>query len=146
MVEDRLFEGWSPEQICGRLGMQGVTMAGCQWMYTCIRADREAGGRRYLCRCRCGKKPDWKGGRHAGRRQIPGCVNISERPAVVGAKERVGGWKADTIGKGHSGAVVSLVECASKYMLLERVGRKTAASVGTACRACCCHCVAWCTR
>ena len=64
---------------------------------------------------------------------IPGRVDISERPAVVEAKERVGDWEADTIvGKGHGGAVVSLVDRASKYTLLERVDRKTAAAVGAA--------------
>ncbi len=132
-VEDRLVEGWSPEQIAGRLRTQGVTMAGRQWIYRHVRADREAGGTLYRCLRRRGKKPNWKGGRHAGRGHIPGRVDISERPAVVDAKERVGDWEVDTIiGKGHSGAVVSLVDRASKYTLLERVGRKTAASVGTA--------------
>ncbi len=49
------------------------------------------------------------------------------------AKERIGDWEADTIvGKGHSGALVSLVDRASKYTLLQRVGRKTAAAVGSA--------------
>ena len=133
LVEDRLAEGWSPEQIAGRLRKQGVTMAGRQWIYRYVRADRKAGGQLYLCLRRRGKKPNWKGGRHSGRGHIPGRVDISERPAVVEAKERVGDWEADTIiGKGHSGAVVSVVDRASKYTLLERVGKKTAGSVGTA--------------
>ena len=49
MLQDRLFQGWNPEQICGRPRMQGVTMAGRQWIYICVRAGREAGGRHYLC-------------------------------------------------------------------------------------------------
>ncbi len=35
-------------------------------------------------------------------------------------------------GKGHSGALVSLVDRASRHTLLERVGRKTADAVGSA--------------
>ena len=52
---------------------------------------------------------------------------------MVEAKERVGNWDANTIiGKGHSGAVLSLAERASEYTLLERAGKKTASSFGTA--------------
>ena len=108
-------------------------MAGRQWIYRYVRADREAGGRPYLCLRRRDKKPNRKGGWHASRGHIPGRVDISEPRAVVEAKERVGDREADTIiGKCHSCTVVSLVEHASKYVLLERVGRKTVALVGTA--------------
>ncbi len=79
---------------------------------------------------RRGRKPNRKGGAHAGRGRIPGRVDISERLAVVEAKERVGDREADTIaGKGHGGA---LVDRASKHTLLERVERKTADAVGAA--------------
>ncbi len=98
-----------------------------------VRADRKAGGRLYLLLRRRGKRPNWKGGRHAGRGHIPGRVDITERPAVAEAKERVGDREADTIiGKGRSGALVSLVDRASKCTLLALVGRKTADAVGNA--------------
>ena len=72
-------------------------------------------------------------GRHSGRGHIPGRVDISERPEEVERKERVGDWEADTIiGKGHSGAVVSLVDRASKYTYLQRVDRRTSAEVSAA--------------
>ncbi len=102
-------------------------MAGRQWIYEHVHADRKASGGLWRHLRRRGKKPNRKGGAHAGRGRIPGRVDISERPAVVEAKERVGDWEADTIvGKGHSGALVSLVDRASKYTLLRRVDRKTA--------------------
>ena len=133
MVEERLAEGWSPEQVSGRLRLEGHPMAGRQWIYRHVWTDRKAGGGLWRHLRRRGKKPNRKGGSHAGRGCIPGRVDISERPAVVEAKERVGDWEADTIvGKGHGGAVVSLVDRASKYTLLERVDRKTAAAVGAA--------------
>ncbi len=99
------------------------------------RPCRSEGGRRALPvpLRRRGKKPNWKGGRHAGRGHIPDRVDISERSAIVEAKERTGDWEVDTIvGKGHSGALVSLVERASKYTLLQRVERRTADAVGAA--------------
>ncbi len=133
MAEERLAEGWSPEQVSGRLRKEGEPMAGRQWIYERIHADRKAGGGLWRHLRRRGRKPNRKGGAHAGRGHIPGRVDISERPDVVEAKERVGDREADTIvGKGHSGALVSLVDRASKYTLLERVERKTADAVGSA--------------
>ncbi len=71
--------------------------------------------------------PDWRGGRHSGR------VDIPERPAEAGRKERAGGWEADTvIGKGRSGAVVSLVDRASKHTCSRRAGRRASAAVSAA--------------
>jgi len=133
MVEARLAEGWSPEQVAGRLRQEGEPMAGRQWIYRRIHADRKAGGDLWRHLRRRGRKPNWKGGSRSGRGRIPGRVDISARPAVVEAKARVGDWEADTIvGKGHSGALVSLVDRASKYTLLRRVDRKTADAVGDA--------------
>ncbi len=90
-VEDRLAEGWSPEQIAGRFRKEGIPMAGREWICQYVRADRKAGGRLFLFLRRRGRKPDRKGGRHSGRGRIPDRTDISERPAVVEAKERVGG-------------------------------------------------------
>ncbi len=132
-VEDRLAEGWSPDRTAGRFRKEGIPMAGREWIYQHVRADRKAGGRLYLFLRRRGKKPNWKGGRHSGRGRIPNRMDISERPEIVEAKERIGGREADTIiGKGHSGALVSLVDRASNCTLLQRVGRRTAAAVGAA--------------
>lgn len=130
-AQEKLQEGWSPEQISGRFRLEGRPV-GRQRIYDRVHEDRKAGGDLYKHLRRRGKKPSWKGGKHAGRGHIPGRVDILERPAIVEAKTRVGDWEADTIiGKGHSGAIVSLVDRAAKYTLLGRVDRKTAAAVGT---------------
>ncbi|MCY4168225.1 MAG: hypothetical protein OXE82_08085, partial [Rhodobacter sp.] len=47
-----------------------------------VRADRRAGGRLWRHPRRRGKRPNRKGGAHAGRGHIPGRVDIPERPAV----------------------------------------------------------------
>ncbi len=133
MVEERLVRGWSPEQVAGRLRLEGHPVAGRQWTCRHVHADRRAGGGLWRHLRRRGKRPNRRGGAHAGRGHIPGRVDIPERPAVVEAKARVGDREADTIvGAGHSGAVVSLVDRARRYTLLRRVDRKTAAAVGAA--------------
>ena len=64
---------------------------------------------------------------------IPGRVDISERPGEVEEKSRVGDWEVDTIiGSRHLGALVSLVDRASKFMFLSKVRAKTAQEVGEA--------------
>ena len=130
VVADRLKEGWSPEQIAGRYRRQGEVMAGKEWIYQHVRADRRAGGTLYRHLRRRGKKPNWRGGRHAGRGHIPGRVDIAERPSVVEEKRRIGDWELDTIvGAKHRGALVSSVERGSKFTFLERVDVKTASAV-----------------
>ncbi len=69
----------------------------------------------------------------SGRGVIPGRRDISERPAVVEEKTRAGDWEADTIiGVRHRGALVSLVDRATKLTLLQQVERRTSSLVGAA--------------
>lgn len=133
LVEGRLREGWSPEQISGRLKLKGWLNVSAVRIYQYIWEDKQKGGDLYLCLRRRGKKPNKKGKAHAGRGHIPGRVDISERPAVVEDKQRLGDWEGDTIvGKGHSGALVSLVDRKSKYLVLRRVERMTSKKVSRA--------------
>ena len=61
----------------------------------------------------------------------PWPIGHSERPAIVEEKVRICDWEADTIvGKGHSGAIVSLVDRAAKYTFVGRVDEKTKDAVG----------------
>ncbi len=123
-------QGWSPEQVEGRLKHLGEETVGREWIYRQVRADREEGGDLYLHLRRRGRKPNWKGGRHAGRGHIPGRVDIAERPAVVEEKSRIGDWELDTIiGARHRGALLSSVDRASWYTILELLGGKAAAPV-----------------
>ncbi len=106
---------------------------GRQWTSGRVRADRKAGGGLFPLPRRRGRKPDRRGGRHSGRGHIPGRADISGRPEEAGSRERVGDREADTvIGRGHSGAVVTLVDRVSKFVFLQRADRRTSRDVGTA--------------
>ena len=130
---------WSPEQIAGRLRREGVVSVSAKWIYNCIWADRAAGGTLYRYLRRRGKKPNRRGRDGGGRGVIPGRVDISQRPGEVEAKTRVGDWEADTIiGSRHRGALVSLVDRASKFVFLSKAGAKTAQEVGDAMLRCLC--------
>ena len=61
---------------------------------------------------------------------FPNCVDIEKRPAIVEEKSRLGDWELDTIiGTGQSGAIVSMVDRASKLTKLLKVKDKTAKGV-----------------
>ena len=133
LIEGLLGLAWSPQQIAGRLRLDGVVSVSTEWIYQYIRADRQRGGVLWRSLRRRGKKPNVTAGRDRGRGCIPNRVDISERPACVAAKSRVGDWEVDTvIGKGHQGALVTLVDRMSKLVLIQKVSRKTAVAVGDA--------------
>ncbi len=133
-------EGWSPERVPGRLRLEDPGMVGCQRIYDLVRTDRGDGGTLCGHLRRRGKKPNWKGGRHADRGHIPGRRDIPERPEIVDRKVkivdrkvRIGDREADTvIGGGHGGAVVSPVDRASEFTLLQWIDGKRAEAVGGA--------------
>ena len=124
-VRNCLHLKWSPEQISGRFRVIGLAEISHTSIYAQIYRTKSAGLR--SCLRHEGKKYAY--GR-AGKSLIPGRVDISERPDIVEQKQRIGDWEGDTIvGAGHKGAIVSLVDRASKYTLLQHVERKCAEPV-----------------
>lgn len=58
----------------------------------------------------------------AGASLIPNRVDISERPAFVATRQAFGHWEADlVIGKGHRGALVTLAERKTRYLVSGRL-------------------------
>lgn len=129
----KLKQGWSPEQISGRGQRDGVVAISHETIYLKIYADKAAGGNlwRYL-RCQKKKRKRYASGRDR-RGQIIGRRPISERPAIVDSKGRLGDWEGDTIiGAKHRHALVSIVERRTQYLVLRKVPRKSAADVSMA--------------
>ncbi|MDH5427395.1 MAG: IS30 family transposase [Nitrospirota bacterium] len=128
-VEAFVRETWSPEQIRGRLHREHGLAISHEWIYQHIYEDQRRGGDLYRS-LRCQKQRRKRYGAYSRRGRIANHVSIDERPAVVAARMRIGDWEGDTvIGKGHRGALVTVVERVSKYTVLESVAHKTAAAV-----------------
>ena len=125
-VEQLLRQQWSPEQISGRLELEGHRRISHERIYQYVYADKARGGTLYLnLRCRKQRRKRYKS--YSRRGQIPNRVLIDQRPQVVERKARLGDWEADTIiGRNHQAAIVSLVERKSKLTRLAKVARKTA--------------------
>ena len=98
---------WSPEQIEGRMKLLGMQAVSYSTIYRSIRRS----GSRGLLRClRHGGKKYRRG--MAGKHLIPSRIDISERPAIVEKKQRIGDWEADTIvGAKHQGCRDHLLNC-----------------------------------
>ncbi|MCF6231166.1 MAG: IS30 family transposase [Gammaproteobacteria bacterium] len=69
----------------------------------------------------------------AGRGHIKNRIGIEERPGIVDKKERVGDWEIDlVIGKGHSGALVTIVERVPSFAVSKHVDDKSATTATAA--------------
>ena len=131
IIEDKLELQWSPEQISGWIKRQNTNVTiSYESIYKHVWQDKLDGGKLYKELRHGGKKYNKRGSGKAGRGCIPGRIDISERPAIVEEKIRLGDWEIDTIiGAEHRGAVVTMVERYSKLTLLAQVSRKTAEEV-----------------
>jgi IS30 family transposase len=108
---------WSPEQITGRLALEGLDTISHETIYQRILEDKNTGGLLYT-HLRCKKKRKKRyGSSRSGRGAIPNRVDIDQRPAIVDSRKRTGDWEGDTIiGAYDGGAVIaSMVERKSRF-------------------------------
>src|ERR1700687_6165237 len=129
LIEHLLRQLFSPEQISGRLRLEGILEVSHETIYKHIWRDKDHGGDLWLClrqRLRYRKRY----GRYEKRGRVSGKRHISERPPAVGARHELGHWEMDTIlGTGDQHCVVTLVERASGSVLLGKVPSRRAAGV-----------------
>lgn len=118
-VLDGLVRCWSPDQIAGRaqsdFPRNRRRHVSHQTIYTWIATQPPDERRHFAGFLR-------RGGQHKPcedrRGRIPQAVSIQGRPKVVATRRRYGDWEGDTIvGARHSGAVLTLVERKSGYLL-----------------------------
>jgi IS30 family transposase len=133
IVNCKLRLQWSPEQISGHLRVNENIEISHERIYQHILQDKKENGNLWTHLRRAHKKRKKRYGKADRRGIIPNKVMIAERPSVVDNKSRVGDFELDTIiGKGHKGAVVTIVDRKSKLLLARPVKRRTAALVSDA--------------
>ena len=116
---------WSPEQISGWLGEQNISLSH-ERIYQMIWQDKREGGDLWRCLRRRGKRYTKRAGKTAGRGLIPNRIDISERPAIVDRKTRVGDWEGDTVvSAAHKGGILTLVERKTKLTKIAKLPRAT---------------------
>jgi len=123
LVEERLRQDWSPEQIAGRFKEEGIEISH-ERIYQYIYADKRVGGNLWK-HLRCQKKRRKRVGDYDRRGKIPNRKSIEERPEVVEQRTRLGDWEVDLVlGKDHQEALVTLTERMSRFTLLRQVANK----------------------
>lgn len=123
-------DGWSPEQIAGRLSLDHPKLHVChETIYSSIyaRENKKFKLWKYLTIQR--KKRMKKGGRHVHHdSRIPEAVSIDKRPKIVDKRKQIGHWETDNvIGKQTDKTALSVtVERKIKVTLLSKLVAKTA--------------------
>lgn len=121
LVVRLLRERLSPEQISGRLRLEGRLEISYESIYRFIRRDKKQGGTLF----RLLRQPAKWRKRHAGaekRGRLPGKRHISERPSAVDLRQEIGHWEMDTIvSPVDRHCVVSLVERVTGCVLLGKL-------------------------
>ncbi len=123
-----LQEGWSPEQIAGRLRReQGGTVVNHETIYRFV-YDSPLGRQEKLYEyLRRGQK---KRRRRQGRRVHTGPIAhrtfIDARPSAANERSEIGHWESDSLLFGREQAVNVLVDRRSRFTVLTRLAGKTA--------------------
>ena len=129
VVEVKLAETWSSEQISGHLKADGQATVSHEAIYQRIYADKRRGGTLHRT-LRCQKARRKRYGVRERRGTIPNQVSIEQRPAIVAERGRFGDWEGDlVIGAGQKQALVTLNERTSRDALIAHVPFKTAQAV-----------------
>ncbi|HSW48141.1 MAG TPA: IS30 family transposase [Candidatus Saccharimonadales bacterium] len=126
-VLEKLKEGWSPEQIAGRLELEQEKKIIChetiyRFIYT--KALKEDRLWEYLPRKQKHRRKKY--GRKSQRIRIPQRVSIHERPDEINNRLVLGHWEGDTVeGKGHKDGIHTEVERVSRFLLAKKVSSIT---------------------
>ena len=136
LVQARILEGWSPEQVSGRLGLERGAVVGTATIYRAIR--RRELDPPELARTRRGLakrlRRKGRGPRKRGEEQRRGKIrvphSIDERPPEAERRSRLGDWELDTVlGRVKGPCLVTCVDRRSRYLVGGLAASKCAADV-----------------
>ena len=129
-VEELLCRQWSPEQVSGHLASVASLNISHETIYRHIWRDKRAGGLLYTHLRGARKRRRKRYGSYDSRGKLAGKRLISQRPASVEARDRVGHWEVDTVmGTGSRDCIVSLVERKTGLLLIGKLEDRTTASL-----------------
>jgi len=131
VVLDRLEQGWSPEQVAGRLAREQAKSSVShetiyRFIYAQIARTKDYSWRNYLPRSK--SKRGCRGRRGGSSTSfIEGRIPLSERPAQARDRQTPGHWEADLMMFAKYGqAILTVHERSSRILLAARPDNKTA--------------------
>jgi IS30 family transposase len=123
-VIQKLQEGWTPEQIAGRLQeKQGKTVISFKGIYKWLYSAYGLPYIRYLPYRKLYRKK--RVGKKGKRALIPNRVWIEQRPKVIDERRRIGDFEGDTLGKpkGSPQTLVAIADRKSRFLMACKVRR-----------------------
>lgn len=127
-VLGKLGDGWSPEQIAGRLKCdhpEDKSWWICHetiYRFVYHPKNKEKSWWEYLRRKQ--KKRRKRSGRKAHRVRIPDRVSIHKRPKAIDRRKQIGHWEGDSlVGKGHTNGLHTEYERVSSLTRFEKIVR-----------------------
>ena len=130
-IKLRLTLNQSPDQIVGRMKLEGKKVCSHETIYQMIYQNHEGMGEfvKYLRRKR--RKRRNRSQKRKKRGAIQNRIGIEERPEITGK----GHWEGDTmIGKNHKGAIATFVDKNTKYLIAQLMSEKTSQCMNEVCR------------
>ena len=120
----------SPVQISGRMLHDTGLSISPEAIYQFVYRDKVDGGELWKCLRRKRRKRKIRISTRSRQPRIKNRRGIEQRPSIVELKSRFGDLELDTmIGAGHKGAIVTIVDRATKHLWAKYVERKTANNV-----------------
>jgi len=129
-IDDLLSKDLSPEQIAGRLKLEGKPTVSHERIYQYVWADKKSDGQLYKHLRRKGRKYRKRGAAKDSRGILKDRVSIEQRPTVVDEKVRIGDFEIDTvIGQNHKGAILTINDRVSSFVLIAKLNGKNASEL-----------------
>lgn len=126
IVEGRLKDNWSPEQISGRLWLEDTLSISHETIYSHIWTNKAEGGDLYLYLRGARKLRRKRHNSYDSRGRLAGKRHISERPGYVEKRQSIGHWEIDTVvGAGTKDCVSTLVERKTGYAFIGKLSDRS---------------------
>ena len=122
-VFEKLQDGWSPEQIAGRLELEEKERLIChETIYRFIYSKEHKEERLWEYLPRKQKHRHKQHGRGVHHERIPQRVSIHTRPDEINQRIEIGHWEGDTVeGKGHKDGIHTEVERVSRFLAAQKI-------------------------
>jgi IS30 family transposase len=127
-VEALIRQDFSPEQVAGRLKLEGGLRISHETLYRYIWRDKQAGGTLYQ-HLRGARKQRRKGyGNYDSRGRLAGNRRIEDRPAEAEGRTEIGHWEVDTVHGQGRGSIATIVDRKTGYVLIGKLTARTASA------------------
>lgn len=131
LVLNKLSQQCSPEQISGRLKLEGSLNISHETIYKYIWHDKKHGGELYKELRGSRKQRRKRYNSKDSRGRLAGKKMIDSRPAEIEERLKLGHWEIDTVHGSGRKAIVTIVERATGYVLIGQLDSKKVADLNS---------------